>query len=166
MCDDQAMVRAESVYRVRAALLADTNVLDSVRWACYQNPVFCVALFACVVRRRFGASRPLAISRLVRQVGARRSGDLLGFPEHEAEKLMLLALDEVGLAASLAAVDVNYPEIAIAVVSEIFADWKPGPVEVSALFGEVDETVRVARELEPDATEAAAWWFELALESS
>jgi tetratricopeptide (TPR) repeat protein len=165
---DQVMAQAEAVYRLRAALMVDADVAEAVRWACYRNPVFCVALFACVVRRRFGDSGSPAISRLVQRVGTRRSDAPLGFPEHDAEKLMLLALDEVGvgLSASLAAVDVKYPEIAIAVVSEVVADWRPSSDEVSGLFGEVDETVRVARRLEPDAAKAAAWWFELAADSS
>jgi tetratricopeptide (TPR) repeat protein len=163
---DRANAQAESVYRLRAALMVSTDVGDAVRWACYQNPIFCVALFACVVRKRFEDSDSLAVSHLLQKISGRRSDDLLGFPENEAEKLMLLALDEVGLTASLAAVDVKYPEIATSVVSEIFALWRPEPGEVGKLFGEVNEAVRIARALEPDATEAAAWWFELAMESS
>ena len=54
---ERANAQAEAVYRLRAALIVNTDARDEVRWACYLQSVSALALcpenqLAAVLRRR------------------------------------------------------------------------------------------------------------------
>jgi hypothetical protein len=154
------VIKAEAVSGLRAALLEGAGVPDAVRQCYYRHPIFAATLFTQAVRQWFGLGCDVRditqfISRTSRE-GVSPYGSL---PRREAEALVRAALGEVALLEDVDPKVFNYPEIGIAVLGQLFSEWRPGSRDVEALFERAASVSAEACAISPQLVPAEANWF-------
>jgi hypothetical protein len=144
---------------LRAALIDGAGVGDALRLCCYRYPSFISTLLTESVRERFGPNCDIRdITRFVARVAAGRDPGQLGFPRREAEAVMRALLGELKFLDEVDPGRFSYPEIGIAVLTQLFAEWRPGLVEVAALFGRTEAVLEEARAMSPVMDEVDRDW--------
>lgn len=151
MTDDFEAVKAEAVASLRAALISEAGVESALRQAFYRNPEFAMALFVGSLHRWFGRDSDVrSVTALTARIKAERTGDPLGFPARQAETLIRVALGETDLWPELDWARFNYLEMFIAVLQELFKEWRAAAGELDDLFTSTREAVAYGRELAPE----------------
>jgi hypothetical protein len=164
---DFEAVRAEAVSALAAALARQEGAGAALRWCWYRNPVFAAVLFTQAVQWWFGAGCDVrVVTRFVGRVRASRPAEPLSFPSREAEALIRAGLGEVALLEAVDPERISYPEIGIAVLEGLFAEWQPGPDQVARLFSQVEAVMQAARELSPGLDAAQEDWFAAGMHDS
>jgi hypothetical protein len=144
---------------LRAALIDGAGVGDALRLCCYRYPSFISTLLTESVRERFGPNCDIRdITRFVARVAAGRDPGQLGFPRREAEAVMRALLGELKFLDEVDPAQFSYPEIRIAVLTQLFAEWRPDPVEVVALFTRTEAVLAEARAMSPVMDEVDRDW--------
>jgi hypothetical protein len=150
-------VKADAVAALRAALLSGQGVADAVRVCWYRNPLFASTLMSESLRLRFAPGCDL---RLVTAFVARiRAVHGEGFPGREAEAVIRACLGETGLLDAVHPGRLSYPEIGIAVLDRLFAEWHPDEGELREWFGHVERATAEMTEASPSLRVGEADWF-------
>jgi tetratricopeptide (TPR) repeat protein len=171
VADEVEAVKAEAIAFLHAALVRGSGVDDALRRAFYRNPEFCVLLFVGSVQRRYGNDSDVrSITALTARITATRVGDPLGFPAREAELLMRVSLGETDLWPELDWAKLNYLEIFIAVLQEVFGEWQPTASEVEDLIHLIQSAAahapELAGDLAPGMSLATHDWFKMGMHQS
>ena len=107
----------EAVARLRSAMIGRERVAEAARAAFYKNPAFCSVNLAGMVYGWLADRDPAEVTSLIERISAAR-GDRAGFPARDAEDLGHMMLGEGELTPRVASAEVNYPEIALALLGE------------------------------------------------
>jgi hypothetical protein len=157
---DKESDKSGAVANLRAALLGEQGVADALRACWYRHPLFASTLLSESVRLRFPPNCDLrlvtAFVARVRSNGPRNSA---GFPSREAEAVMRACLGEVVLLEAVDPRVFNYPEISIALTSQLFAEWQPAPAEVHSLFALVERALPEMHVMSPHLEADEDQWF-------
>lgn len=157
--DQQESDKAAVVEALRRSLAAGGDISAELRACFYRNPMFSGTLFSEALRGRFGGQQTNEVSRFVARMRANWPQAGPGFPYREAEAVMLGVLGEVSLLDYVDPADFSYPEIGIAVLGRLFAEWQPGPDTVDALFAKVERVRDDAMKLNPGLVQGEQSWF-------
>jgi hypothetical protein len=157
---DRELVKARAVDGLRAALLEGAWASDALRRCYYRNPMFAGVLFTEGLRQWFGLECDVRmITRFVSRLGQGKSSAGAAFPRREAEALIRAALGEVALLEQVDPAMLNYPEIGIAVLGELFSEWQPGRADVELLFDRAAVVLKEAHELSLELAPGEDAWF-------
>lgn len=154
----RAAVKALAVRELRAALTGPGRVDAALRACCYRSPLFFAGLFHESMIERFG--KDCDIRKITAFVARIRdaSGPEAGFPSREAEAYIRAMLGDGLMAEQLDPYAVAYPEIAIAVITRLLAEWQPSADEVTALLAR-SEAFAAERGRQPLLAEVENLWF-------
>lgn len=154
---DAGQTGAEAVAGLRAALIRSDGVADALRVCWYRNPLVASTLMSESLRRRFPPGCDL---RLVTAFTARIRGDRgTGFPGREAEAVIRGCLGETRLLDAVHPGQFSYPELGIAILGRLFAEWCPGEAELREWFEHVKEATRAMREHCPSLADGEPDWM-------
>jgi hypothetical protein len=148
-----------AVAGLRAALIGGAGVGEALRLCCYRHPSFMSTLLTESVRERFGPNCDIRdITRFVARVAAGRDPAQLGFPRREAEAVIRAVLGELNFLDEVDPAQFSYIEIGIAVMTQLFAEWRPDPVEMASLFARAEAVLAEARAMSPVMDEVERDW--------
>jgi hypothetical protein len=131
----RSAVKARAERDLRAALTGSGPLGAALRTCCYRNPMFFVGLFHEAVVEWFGVGCDVReVTAFVARVRAARGPEAGGFPSREAEAYIRAMLGDGLMSEQLDPYAVSFPEITIAVLGRLLAEWQPGGEEVAALL--------------------------------
>lgn len=118
-----------------AALTGTGQVHAALRACCYRNPMFFAGLFHESMAERFGEACGICrIAAFVARIHDARGPRGCRVPSREAEALIRAMLGDGLVSEQVDPYTVSYPEIAIAVMTRLLAEWQPNVGEVTALM--------------------------------
>lgn len=157
---DVEALKSGAVSGLHQALIAGQGVPEAVRRCCYEHPAFFSALFTEAVRRWFRADGDLReITAFVTWVAAAQDAGDLWFPRREAEAVIRAVLGEVAYFDYVHPGQFSYAEIAVAVLSGLFAEHRPNAEEAGRLLVNAEQAVAVGLEAVPGAAAVEEEWF-------
>lgn len=143
---------------LRLALTGSGRVDAALRACAYRNPIFFSVLFHESMTELFSKDGDIReITAFVARVRAAR-GPTAAFPSREAEGVLRAILGEAMMIGQADPHAVSYLEIAIALMTELFAEWQPTADEVAALMSR-SETVAAEKGGQPLVAEHEDRWF-------
>lgn len=152
-------VKARAVRELRAALTGQGRIDAALRACCYRSPIFFAGLFHESMTERFGEACDIRqITAFVARIRDARGPEAAGFPSREAEALIRAMLGDALMSEQLDPHAVSYPEIAIAVMIRLLAEWQPSTGEVTALMAR-SEAFATERGRQPLLAEQEDLWF-------
>jgi hypothetical protein len=164
---DRDADKDDAVGRLRSALVSGQGVDDAMRWCWYQNPLFSSALLSESLREWFGAGCDIqVITRFIERVKHSHPAGMVSFPGREAEALIRASLGDHALLQEVSADGMNFPEIAISLLSRLFREWRPTSREVDLLFGQAQEISDALWATSPSLLDDERNWFEAGMHRS
>lgn len=128
-------VKARAVRELRAALMNGGPVAAALRACCYRHPIFFTMLFRESLADRFRIDRDVReITAFVARVREARGSAAAGFPSREAEGIIRAILGDALMEGQVDPYAFSYPEIGIALMTRLFAEWQPSADQVDALI--------------------------------
>jgi hypothetical protein len=159
--------KASAIAALRAALIAGGPIDAPLRACYYRHPMFCGALLSEAFRQRFaGPDSVREVARFIARLRINWPQAGPGFPYREAEAMIRGMLGDFERFEHVQPGDFSYPEIGIALLGRLFAEWQPGPAAVDSLFPRVEEVAAAAADLEPGLRDAEDQWFEAGMDRS
>ena len=157
---DLDRMKKEASYELRAALIDGAGFQDALRLCCYRNPLFVSTLLTELVREGFGQDPDIrVITRFVSRVAPDGGVGKAGFPRREAEAVIRAAAGETELLEEVDPSQFSYPEIGIAILSQLFLEWRYCEADVDALFGRVERVLALAKEMSSELEQVEDNWF-------
>lgn len=167
MAPDRDVIKADAVSALRTALVQRAGVAGALRACWYRHPLFASTLLTQSVQRRFASDCDIRlITGFVSRIRSAQRPASLGFPSREAEALIRVALGEVALLEEVHPSKFSYPEIGIAILGRLFAEWQPGAAEVEVLFQQAESVLEGTRELFPELGPGEEDWFAAGMHES
>jgi hypothetical protein len=167
MRPDRDVIKAEAMSALRSALVQRAGVAGALRACWYKHPLLASTLLTQSVQRRFASDCDIRlITGLVSRIRSAQRPGSPGFPGGEAEALIRVALGEVALLDAVDPGKFSYPEIGIAILGRLFAEWEPGGAEVKSLFQQTESVLEGTREVCPELGFGEEDWFAAGMHES
>jgi len=151
---------------LRGALLSGEGLSGSLRACWYRHPLFASTLMSESLRLYF---LPVCDLRLITAFIARVQSAIRGvpgtFPSREAEAVISACLGELRLLDKVHPSRFSYPEIGIAILGQLFDEWRLDSGESRQLFVHVEQATNVRLEAFPEL-ESGEEWFALRMHQS
>jgi hypothetical protein len=164
---DRDEIKGGAVSALRSALVQRAGVAGAVRACWYKHPLFASTLLTQSVQRRFAPDCDIRlITGFVSRIRSAQRSAAPGFPVREAEALIRVALGEVALLDEVDPSEFSYPEIGIAILIRLFAEWEPGRAEVDSLFQQAESVLQGTREVCPELGPGEEDWFAAGMHES
>ena len=164
---DSELVRTQAVTVLRAALLSRQGVADALRACWYRHPLFASTLMSESLRLRFPPGCDLRlVTAFVARVRAGQGGAAGGFPGREAEAVIRACLGETALLESVHPGQFSYPELGIAILGRLFAEWHPDNAQLREWFEHVGRATVAMRENSPALAGGEADWYAAGMHQS
>jgi hypothetical protein len=164
---DRDVIKAEAVSALRSALVQRAGVAAAIRACWYRNPLFASTLLTQSVQRRFASDCDIRlITGFVSRIRVAQGSASLGFPSREAEALIRVALGEVALLDEVDPSKFSYPEIGIAILGRLLAEWEPEVAEVKSLFQQAESVLQGTQKMWPELAPGEEGWFAAGMHQS
>lgn len=164
---ERELIKEEAVAELRAALVRGTGVDSAVRGCFYRHPLFAVILMGESLRLLFGVGgdlrRVTAFVGRIRRVQGREPG---AFPSREAEALVRACLGERAMLDAVQPSHLNYPELGIAIMTQLFDEWRPDLPHIQEIFERTEHALDLAVAYFPELAPAEADWYAAGMPSS
>lgn len=157
---DRQLVKAEAISALRVALLGGECIADALRACWYRHPLFASTLMSESLRLRFPPECDLRlVTAFVARIRASRPDELGSFPSREAEAVIRACLGELALLDEVPPSQFSYPELGIAILGELFCEWRPGAAELLGWFEHVEQAMQMMQEFFPALESSEHDWF-------
>ena len=160
-------VKADAVAGLRNALVSGAGIADSVRACWYRHPLFASTLMSESLRLRYSPGCDIRlVTAFVARIRNSCGGPPGGFPSREAEAVIRACLGEVAMLDAVPPAQFSYPEIGIAILSQLLTEWRPGRDEVLGWFEQVEAAMEMMIEGFPALGRDEDDWFAAAMHQS